>query len=433
MSVDVLEGCESSPDVELELDGNIEGCRQAAGQDTYQDLFCYARSIVESAEASEDIVQQAFTNTLTAIERGAQIDNMGGFLYRCVRNLCVNHVSREPKHSPTDEIFLVTEQSAASSAELRYRWQKVEDTLDQLPSSQRDAFLLAEVRGLRYDEIANVLGRSTSSVRQLLNRARETVRAKADAGSNWAAAPLPVLAADTAPESWYTSLGSSVSDWVHPRVSELHTWLGNMSQTCTDAALQSSTSLATGVAVVAVATASPAPSIEQPVEPLAKQGLHRTAPVASGAVDSGPLVSRSNSKKTAVQIDESASVSTVVASIPKDVVDRDKNTVTREKTPTSQVRKVKVAKIDDNDPAATNVASTPDDGPGPGSGQEEVVTTVREVPIDPTEITPSGTCAGSDYNSDESPRSTPRDVNQIRGPSHQEAVTTGVCDVTMPY
>ncbi len=419
---------------ELDLDSNIEDLRRACGEDTYQDLFCYARSIVECAEASEDIVQQAFTNTLTAIERGVQIDNMGGFLYRCVRNLCVNHVSREPRHSPTEEILLVEEQSAAASAELRYRWQKVEDTVDKLPSSQRDAFLLAEVRGLRYDEIANVLGRSTSSVRQLLNRARETVRARADVGSDWAAAPIPVVAADSAPESWYTSLASSVSDWVHPKVSELHAWLGNVSQTCTDTALQSSNYLATGAVVVAVAATSPAPSIEQPVKPLAKQeGIHRTAPAASSAVHPGTSASRPHSNTTAVQTDESAAVSTAAAPAPSDVVDRSQNTVTREKTPTSQIRKAKVARIDDNDPATTTVSSTPGGEQGPGSAQEEAVTTVPEVPIEPPEITPSGTCADDDSGSDRSSDESTLGTNQTPALQFEVGTATDLCDEEMPY
>ena len=54
---------------ELEIDSNTEDFQRACGEETYQDLLCYARSLVQSSEAAEDIVQQAFTNTMTAIER----------------------------------------------------------------------------------------------------------------------------------------------------------------------------------------------------------------------------------------------------------------------------------------------------------------------------------------------------------------------------
>ena len=372
MLINTHDARKSSRDVKLEIglsgldcDSSIEDLRRACGEETYQDLFCYARSMVESSDASEDIVQEAFTNTLTAIEKGVQIDNMGGFLYRCVRNLCVNHVSRDPKHSTTEDILLVEEQSAAASAELRYRWQKVEDTVDKLPSSQRNAFLLAEVRGLHYDEIAALMDRSTNSVRQLLNRAREKVRAKADTGWDWGASPVPVVAADSAPESWYNSLSSNISDWIQPKVSELHTWMGNVSQSCTDSVLQNGTSLATGLAIVAVAVVSPAPPAEPPVE----QDIHVSAPTVVSVEDPGPIVSRPHSNTTSTQVDKPAPVSTVVASIPKDVVDRPR-VVTKERSPTEKSKVAKVAVTVDKDTTEKRERVTYSK-PGTGQGGNE--------------------------------------------------------------
>ncbi len=360
--------CEGGRDVkiepdlsELDIDSNTDDLRRACGEETYQDLLCYSRSLVQSTEAAEDIVQQAFTNTMTAIERGVQIDNMGGFLYRCVRNLCVNHVSREPRHSRTEEIMLVAEQSAASSAELRYRWQKVEDTVDKLPSSQRYAFLLAEVRGLHYDEIADLMDRSTNSVRQLLNRAREKVRSKADTGWDWGIAPTPVVAAESAPESWYNSLSSSVSDWVHPRVSDLQSWVGNVSQSCSDSLLQCSSSLATGLVIVGVIAISPAPSTETPVE----QDIRQAEPIAVTVESPGPLVSRPHSNKTSAQakVKKPRPASTVAALLPSDVADRSK-TVIKEKSPADKRTVAKAALTVDNDNTKnlSNTRQTTDTG-----------------------------------------------------------------------
>ena len=46
-----------------------------------------------------------------------------------------------------------------------------------LPERQRDAIILRELEGRSYDEIAAELGVSGGSVRQLLNRGRNTLRA----------------------------------------------------------------------------------------------------------------------------------------------------------------------------------------------------------------------------------------------------------------
>jgi RNA polymerase sigma factor (sigma-70 family) len=51
--------------------------------------------------------------------------------------------------------------------------------LGSLPERQRRALVLRELEGRSYEEIADSLGVSGASVRQLLNRARHTMRAGA--------------------------------------------------------------------------------------------------------------------------------------------------------------------------------------------------------------------------------------------------------------
>lgn len=50
-----------------------------------------------------------------------------------------------------------------------------------LPERQRDALVLRELEGRSYEEIAVQLGVSDGAVRQLLNRARNTLRASVTA------------------------------------------------------------------------------------------------------------------------------------------------------------------------------------------------------------------------------------------------------------
>ena len=45
--------------------------------DDYYEFVSYARSQLGSTEAAQDVVQQAFTNTLNAVENGAHIINIG--------------------------------------------------------------------------------------------------------------------------------------------------------------------------------------------------------------------------------------------------------------------------------------------------------------------------------------------------------------------
>jgi hypothetical protein len=97
---------------------------------------------------------------------------------------------REPL--PTDEVDGVRSLSdplaeALRNADLAAIWRAIAD----LPSQQRDALLLREFGGLKYDELAAALAVSGSAVESLLFRARQGVRARVEsayaglAGASW--------------------------------------------------------------------------------------------------------------------------------------------------------------------------------------------------------------------------------------------------------
>ena len=65
--------------------------------------------------------------------------------------------------------------------ERRDRLRAVLASVRELPERQRDALLLRELEGRSYEEIADALGVGGGAVRQLLNRARTTLRTAATA------------------------------------------------------------------------------------------------------------------------------------------------------------------------------------------------------------------------------------------------------------
>ena len=253
-----------------QIERNLAALNDAC-QDTYKDLLGYACKMVESQEAAEDIVQQAFANTLTSVKRGAEIKNIGGFLYRCVHNLCVNNTRRKPLVSLGDEPYAVvenltadlTELSTATSVEIRERWSEVEGAVDQLAPNQRNAFLLAEVRGYRYDEIAQSMNHSTSSVRQLISRARKNIRTIAGTGSDWVGIPIPALQAGLAFARERSLSGQKVLDRIQDKASRALNWLEKVFQGGVEVVLQYGTYIAAGAAIVVLGGISPASPAEQ--------------------------------------------------------------------------------------------------------------------------------------------------------------------------
>ena len=255
---------------EREIEHNLAALHQACG-DTYKDLMGYACNLVGSNENAQDIVQQAFANTLVVVERGDKIQNMGGFLYRCVHNLCVNNARRKPIVSLSDEPYFevanltveLSETCPAVTAEIKERWREIEDIVDQLAPNQRNAFILAELKGYGYDEIAVSMDRSTNSVRQLISRARKKIRRIADVKSDWAGTPVPVLQAGLAFARERSLSGQKLFDRIQAKASKALAWLGKVFQGGVGAVLQYSASLIAGTVVLTLATVSPASPIEK--------------------------------------------------------------------------------------------------------------------------------------------------------------------------
>ncbi len=61
----------------------------------HDSLFNHAVSIVHSHEVADDIVQDAYTRTIAALQQDTEIEHLGAWLNRCVRNLSLQHVKKK--------------------------------------------------------------------------------------------------------------------------------------------------------------------------------------------------------------------------------------------------------------------------------------------------------------------------------------------------
>jgi RNA polymerase sigma factor (sigma-70 family) len=158
-------------------------------------------------ERAEDVVQQAFVNAYEAMHRGGAELNLRPWLYRIAHNTALNALrDRGLRHDALDERIDGVERPDQALE----RTQGLRDVLvavQALPERQRDAILLRELEGRSYAEIALALGVTDGAVRQLLNRARNSLRAAAAAIT-----PMPLITRIAAGDS---------ADPVAARVAEL--------------------------------------------------------------------------------------------------------------------------------------------------------------------------------------------------------------------
>ena len=173
-------------------------------------LRSYCAGLV-GRDRAEDAVQQAFVQALVALRRehGREVV-LRPWLYRIARNCSIDLLRKDGgDHDQLDPEFDGVLQPPAL-AEQREEIEHLVAALRSLPEGQRRALTLREFEGRSYREIAGELGQTASSARQLIFRARSSLR-----GGIAALVPLAPLRswllgfAPAAPET--VAVGASVS------------------------------------------------------------------------------------------------------------------------------------------------------------------------------------------------------------------------------
>ena len=164
--------------------------REVRVADLYEELrpymFAIAYRMVGGVSDAEDIVQEAFLRFHRATSEGEVVESPKAYLSAITTRLGIDHlrsarVRREsyvgqwlPEPLLTDEDSDVTQHAeTADSLSLAFLV-----LLESLSPVERAVFLLREVFGYGYDEIARVVGKSEDNCRQIAVRARRQVDAK---------------------------------------------------------------------------------------------------------------------------------------------------------------------------------------------------------------------------------------------------------------
>jgi RNA polymerase sigma factor (sigma-70 family) len=138
-------------------------------------LVRYAGSIVGAA-AAEDVVQEALAKGMTALGRAGDELRLRPWLYAVVRNTALNHLrDAAPPTDQLDENYDGVEQPP-QALERRELVRSLVGGLRGLPRQQREALVKRELEGRSHEEIGAELGVSSGAARQLIFRARESLR-----------------------------------------------------------------------------------------------------------------------------------------------------------------------------------------------------------------------------------------------------------------
>lgn len=151
---------------------DIEGLYRTHRTEVYRAAL---RKVGDHHEA-EDVTQTAFLDAYKAILRGSKPDLPRAWLLAIAENVRRRRFRTmlgRPREEPLQDETL-------PSAEPPWRAQteEIRTALARLGEGQRKVFLLRELGGFSYDEIATQLGLSVPAVQMLLFRARQRLRAE---------------------------------------------------------------------------------------------------------------------------------------------------------------------------------------------------------------------------------------------------------------
>lgn len=148
--------------------------------------YYVALGLVGRHEDALDLSQEAFARAYRARHR---LDPNGSFyawLYQIIRRLCFNFNRDRKLHREKlkqAEDWLVEQHTRASaknpavSAERAENIKRVRDAIERLPDRDREVLVLKEFEGLKYREIAELLGIPIGTVMSRLYAARKRLAA----------------------------------------------------------------------------------------------------------------------------------------------------------------------------------------------------------------------------------------------------------------
>jgi len=134
-------------------------------------LFRYFCRAVGHAETARDLTQDVFVRVSRSVIPAAPESALRGWLFRIARNLALDHHRSGHRTPPTETLA----DSAAHSASQETS-AAVNEAIATLGDVDRDVFLMRELAGLGYDDIAAACGLTPDAVRSRIHRTRLQLR-----------------------------------------------------------------------------------------------------------------------------------------------------------------------------------------------------------------------------------------------------------------
>ena len=145
----------------------------------------YARALTRDVSRADDLVQSCLTRAVAKQHLWQPGTDLRAWLFTILHNQHVNDVRRSVREGinvAVEEMAPVLTVQANAMDVLQLR--DLEAAIGKLPAEQRQVILLVGLEGMRYEEVAVILGVPVGTVRSRLSRGRDQLRRLMDMGDD---------------------------------------------------------------------------------------------------------------------------------------------------------------------------------------------------------------------------------------------------------
>ena len=151
-------------------------------------LYNYALKIARNADDAQDLLQETYYKAYKNYHQFENGTNSKAWMFMILKNTFINNyrkAKREPAKLDYDEIEdiyenIKSDQARDNNLDLDFYNNLLDDELSEalskIPSKMREVFLLCDLEGYTYEEIAEITEIPIGTVRSRLHRARKLLQ-----------------------------------------------------------------------------------------------------------------------------------------------------------------------------------------------------------------------------------------------------------------
>ena len=153
-------------------------------------LYFYILRLIGDEEQAKDILQEALLKVIRSVQRYDGKSKVKSWIYTISRNVCIDQLRKrknrmisldQPVGSESYTLLSMISDEGPDGLELSARQEiinRITEALDTISKDQREVFILREIQGYKFIEIAEILSCSENTVKSRMRYALQALRSE---------------------------------------------------------------------------------------------------------------------------------------------------------------------------------------------------------------------------------------------------------------